>query len=334
MKRLILLISLLLVFNVFGVDRLPKWNTPARWSSVQDSIHAVIKTLQGGTRDSVTGRTNAQNYDTTWLVSNSDSSFQIVFYSWADGSDSSATWTWIYPTTRYGIASAVEDTLSATHGTGTWGTGDGSNKLALLALDTTGHFADPTNGSLIEGVTVTVRNAGDVVVAIVGTDGNGLDTVTLVIGDAYSYTAFGPAGYTWISKSISSMSTGIDTVFGQNYLPGASPASTPGTSSIWGWITTSTGDSLYGATVEVSRADCGTAVDSGSNVIISHETVSVGTNTSGYFVIPLVNSDEIDNADCGWYTFKATYNKVTVFKTRRLWITGGFNIADSISARP
>ena len=69
------------------------WNTPAHYAEPQDSVHVAIKTIAGAVRDSVTGRASVQTYDTTWTVSD-DSAYEVVYYSWADGSDSAATWTW------------------------------------------------------------------------------------------------------------------------------------------------------------------------------------------------------------------------------------------------
>jgi len=227
---------------------------------------------------------------------------------------------------------------TATHGAGDWTsgsvTGDGSDNLIFVAVDTTDHYGDPPSGAATEGAIITVRNAATAVVAILRTNGAGMDTATLNIGDAYTFTAYGPAGYVWHGEAIASMAGGTDTMLGYNYLPGASPPSTPGTSTIYGWLTTAVGDSLYGAIVTAYREGCETAVDSGSNVIISGEVVHASTNTSGYWSLNLVNSDEYDKAECGYYTLEAFYDGKTVFKTKRLWITGGFNVADSISARP
>ena len=307
MKKIIVIL-LVTGVSVIGAD----FNIPAHYAGPQDSVFLVWKQMDGTLVDSVKydmSGGDRWDFDTTLTGLSDGIAYMITLLNYSPGEDSAASWSFVR---------GIQPTPA----------GDGTANLIFHAVDTTGTDAG------IGKVRVTVNNAGGVAVAMLETSASGYDTATLVVGDAYTYTAYGPPGYVWTSGTIASMSAGTDTIIGYNYLPGASPASTPGLNRIYGWITNANGDSLYGADVIAYRDECATAVDSGSNVIISSENVPVTTNTSGYFYIDLVDSDEYNKEKCGWYTIKATYSGVDVFETRRLWITGPFNIADSIGARP
>lgn len=85
--------------------------------------------------------------------------------------------------------------------------GDGSDTLRLATVDT-------ANSLAIDGVTVTVRNASGFKVAEPTSDGSGIAIATLKLGDAYSWTAYGPLGYIWGSGSTAAFALDTTTIEG------------------------------------------------------------------------------------------------------------------------
>jgi len=298
MKRLLLLVSLLLMsllaVTAFGAT----WRIPAKYAGPQDSVWLVIQTQAGGVRDSAkfdASGGDRQYFDTTITVGD-DTAYYAVLKNWADGEDSAATWVFF------------RDALTPY-------TGEGSDTLHYVCYDSALAVA-------IQGAAVTCRNSAGSIVAVVGSDGTGVATFTLSNGNDYYFTASNPLGYTWLHDSVISFSSGAtDTIFGSNTLSAT---------AVYGWVKDGLGRPLYGATVLAFR-DCRTSTS--DSAIIWGEPVPVSTDTSGLFTLALITSDSYDNDDCGSYTITATYGGNEVFKVEDLWITSGFNIADSIAAR-
>ncbi len=290
--------KILLVLSLLAVTALATdWNLPALYPGYQDEVHLVIQTQAGGTRDSTVLDTTGQDFTTTVTVSD-DSAYYAVFYNKAQGESVYSTWTW------------GRDALTPY-------TGEGSDTLNYMAYDS-------ANSVAVQGVIVTCRNSAGNIVSVLATDGTGIAKFTLTAANSYYFTASLPLGYTWLQDSVPSFSAGAtDTIFGSNTLS---------STAIYGWVKDGLGRPLYGATVYAYRKDCETSTS--DSAIIWAEPVGVPTDTAGLFTLALITSDSYDNSKCGAYSIEAFYAGKSVFKTRDLWITGGFNIADSIVARP
>jgi len=107
----------------------------------------------------------------------------------------------------------------------------------------------------------------------------------------------------------------------------------PGNVSIYGWVIDKHGDAIHGAIVKASVEDCSNA--SSSDRIVADLAASDTTNALGFFSLSVIASDNYDKSACGKYLVTAHYGSATgpIFEVGSMYVTGSFNLADSLANR-
>lgn len=207
------------------------------------------------------------------------------------------------------------------------GAGTGSDTIKLYAIDTS---ASPD--SLVSYARFSVNNSSGVrLLNDLNTYSNGYKTIYLDPA-SYSIVTFAP-GYYFPAYALT-VSGNSDSVAIAGY-----DTHSPGRSVVYGWVPNPRQDNewLDGVMVTASRSDCkNSTADSAATtttLIIPPYNVVDYTDSLGYFALSLINSSEYDKADCGSYNIVGRYGEAVVFELSNVWVTGDFNVGDSLATR-
>lgn len=212
-----------------------------------------------------------------------------------------ARWVWNTPQANHGLDGTFGRYLD-TEISGL-GAGSGIYAYSLLTYDT-------LISQVIPGVNLTVRNSGQTALVAVGRTGSdGLVTFNLD-DDSFMVMASAP-GYIFESSKIIFVSgAGTDTLFGHRFDPGT-PTS-PELCRVYGHLYDLKGQPVTGATVAALLPQ---GVTQSGGKVISPFTITVATDSSGYFFLDLIPSDSLLSDDTS-YEFTIHNEDGTIFRRR------------------
>jgi len=178
----------------------------------------------------------------------------------------------------------VVSILAADHGTGTWGSGTGSNTHIVRVYDT-------LNSVYVPGAVVSIYSMGGTSEAVKPTNSSGEYSFNLSL-DSFKFVA-DFIGYEF--ETDTTLVAGNDTtvIEGKQAWSAPSVPSSANLCKVYGILYDNKGDAIPGAEIQFV---CPTkVVDTCSDAIILPYTIVTGTNDTGYFEQELLMSSCIDN---------------------------------------
>jgi len=197
----------------------------------------------------------------------------------AGDSTSIARWVWNTPQTNHTLSGTFGKYLDSEIS----GLGGGSGMYAYSLVT-----YDSSSEQVIPGVSLAVRNINQSALVATGrTDMNGLASFNL---DADSFLVIaGAAGYIFESfDTLVIIGAGTDTVYGYRFDPGEPSA--PELCRVYGYLYDLEGDPVEQATVSAYLPQ---GVTRSGGRVISPFTVSVPTDSVGYFYLDLIPTDSL-----------------------------------------
>jgi len=284
-------------------DSIEAWDDEvAQINNLVDSLYAVLDSLQSqddwvsgfdaatedvmlasGELDDVWRNRDTANVDSSdigaWLVNNLGST---------GGGDSTsiARWVWNTPQVNHTVAGTFGRYLD-TEVSGV-SSGSGLYSYTIRAYDT-------ILGQVVSGVRLAVRNVSQTsLIAVGATDSQGeagfnLDADSFVVVAVAPGYVFSPYDTTIV------LGTGVDTVFGSRFDPGA-PAS-PGLCRVYGYVADVRSEPESSAAVSAYLPK---GVTRSGDLLVSPFSVSTQTDSLGYFYLDLIPSDSLVGDDTSY----------------------------------
>jgi hypothetical protein len=223
------------------------------------------------------------------------------------------------------LATAIDDTLTANHGSGAWtsgSAGSGSTAWRIYAVDTS---ASPDD--TVSNVTLTIRTlTGTLEAPGAETNTSGYRDFTLPTESLVVYANGWPYLFPK-ADTIVVAAAGTSSVSGYLAANIPSAAASADLCLLYGYIRSENSDNIYGAVVKAVRVAAGIATDSSSSLVFPGLPLYATSDTSGYFQIALTRTGVFDDTTKGFYDITAEYGGAQLFNIKRLYVPDSGNIS-------